>query len=305
MAKPLPKEDFRALRIVLESDDFALSSETPDPPPRDLVTEDTWQELVQLPDDVAIRTSNDYGRILKEVSDFKNELMSVLSAVKKLVGKTGRDVEDSPMCHVLFVAYEDFQASIYNALTGYYRVAFSALRDVVENVTVGLHLTLLGDRAQFRSWLNGGYGAREYLFGWAADKVSKHKAVHELESHLTAVITDDLFHQKVEPDPGGFARRLFGNLSQYAHGRPGFTHGDIWASNGPVFVEEYFFKWAICFIQVYGFCLIACRLAQPGLTSLDSRSKLTLEELFKQAARRLVADADGAKLFQHLPPNFW
>jgi hypothetical protein len=59
MPKPLPLEDFRAVRIVLEDDDFALVPENPDHPPWDLIDRDTWNSIVTLPDDVGIRTSND------------------------------------------------------------------------------------------------------------------------------------------------------------------------------------------------------------------------------------------------------
>ncbi|HTX22058.1 MAG TPA: hypothetical protein VMD27_09425 [Candidatus Aquilonibacter sp.] len=58
MAKPLPNDDFRAVRIALEPSDFALGSEIPDLPPKDLISKETWNHLVGLPDDVAIRTSN-------------------------------------------------------------------------------------------------------------------------------------------------------------------------------------------------------------------------------------------------------
>ena len=39
MSRPLPTIDFRAIRIVLEPDDFALSSGEPDPPPFELSDE--------------------------------------------------------------------------------------------------------------------------------------------------------------------------------------------------------------------------------------------------------------------------
>jgi hypothetical protein len=61
MSRPLPTSDFRAIRIVLEPDDFALSSGEPDPPPSDLIDENIWHGIMTLPDDVSVRTSNHYG----------------------------------------------------------------------------------------------------------------------------------------------------------------------------------------------------------------------------------------------------
>lgn len=65
MAKPLDTANFRAIRIVLEPDDFAVSSGKPDQP-TDLVDKETWHGIVDLPDDVGIRTSNHQGTILKD-----------------------------------------------------------------------------------------------------------------------------------------------------------------------------------------------------------------------------------------------
>lgn len=307
MAKPLPKEDFRAARIVLEPSDFAAGSELPDPPPKDLISEDMWNHLVGLPDDVAIRTTNDFGSILKELSEFQTELLSVLTALQGLATQTGGKNAASPIHHVLLVAHEDFQASIFDALIGYYRVAFSSLRNVVENFTIGLHFELSRDQTGFRTWLAGNYAPNKFLFGWAADSVAQNQAVQNLEQHLTNATADNFFRQRAGADTGGFARRLFGNLSRYSHGRPGFTHGDIWESNGPVFVPKAFTKWAIAFAQVYCFCLIVCRLAQPKLNRLDclSKSGLTVKALFDKASDGLRPEDDGKNLFQNLPPDFW
>src|SRR6266571_4594011 len=66
MSKRMPLSDFRAVRIVLEPDDFALGSDEPDPLPSDLISEDMWRGIVGLADDVVIRTSDHNGRALGE-----------------------------------------------------------------------------------------------------------------------------------------------------------------------------------------------------------------------------------------------
>lgn len=60
MSKKLPLTDFRVVRSVLESHDFALS-EGPDVPPTDLVEEDVWNGIMHLPEDVSIRISDHHG----------------------------------------------------------------------------------------------------------------------------------------------------------------------------------------------------------------------------------------------------
>jgi hypothetical protein len=302
MAKPLPAEDFRAVRIVLEPSDFALGSELPDPPPRDLISKQVWNHIVGLPDDVAIRTSNEFGRILRDASEFQSELINVSLALQDLLPRSGAKVEDSPICHVLLDAGDEISASIYNSLTGYYRVAFSTLRNVVENLAIGLHLEHSGEQHRFQSWLAG---SEELKFGWAADNAPKNKVVRDFEARLEINIKDNLFRQKAGTDPGGFARRLFGKLSKFTHGGPGFTDGDMWKSNGPVFVRAAFVDWAICFIQVYSFCLIVCHLAEPKLDRLGKWSKMSLEQLFNEASGKLNTKHDGAKLFQIVAAKFW
>lgn len=64
MTKELSQSDFRAVRIVLEPEDFALGADEPDPPPSDLIAEKTWHGIMDLPDDVAIRTSDHNGKLL-------------------------------------------------------------------------------------------------------------------------------------------------------------------------------------------------------------------------------------------------
>lgn len=301
--KALPKEDFRSVRYVLEPGDFAIGSDLPDPPPTDLIPKEIWNHLVGLPDDVAIRTSNEFGAILKDVSEFQTGLLDVSLESQDLATQAGYKAEESPICHVLCSVTDEFAASIYNALTGYYRVAFSALRNVVENLVIGLHLEKSkSDRARFQPWVAGN---DELKFGWAADNAIKDQSVSHLEGHLIGTTADNFFRQKAPGDPGGFVRRLFSKLSKFTHGGPGFTDGDLWQSNGPVFVPNVFIAWAVAFIQAYALCLVACRVAQPNLRSLGKWSKLTPEDLFNQAVSKLNDKEDGARLFHNLPAKFW
>lgn len=301
MSKPLPEEDFRASRIVLEPGDFAVGSEQPDPKPSDLISEKAWHHLVILPDDVAVRTSNEFGTILVEVSELQSELVNVSLAVQDATEKAGLKIKDSPISYALLVTADEMAASIYNALIGYYRVAFSAQRNVVENFAVASQLEISKDAARFQLWLAGD----EFKFGWAADNLPADQSVRQLELHLKATVADELFRQKGNGDPGGFGRRLFGKLSKYTHGAPGFTDGDMWESNGPVFAPEVFENWHTAFLQTYAFGLIACRLAMPNLNNLGNWSKRSLGQLFLAAVGGLDTQDDGAALLQNMPANFW
>jgi hypothetical protein len=125
MSKPMPVQDFRAVRIVLEPDDFALGSEGPDPPPSDLVSPETWHALTVLPDGVAIRTSDHNGEALTEA----------YSLCCRWSAATGDEVD--ALFDPMLDAGSDLENSIFNALHGYYRAGFSALRSALELITIG------------------------------------------------------------------------------------------------------------------------------------------------------------------------
>jgi hypothetical protein len=65
MTKPLPITDFRAVRHVLQPHDFALGGDEDDPPPSDQIDPKIWARIMNLPDDVAIRTSDHNGTRLR------------------------------------------------------------------------------------------------------------------------------------------------------------------------------------------------------------------------------------------------
>lgn len=60
-------------------------------------------------------------------------------------------------------------------------MGFSALRNVPEQVTIALQLSLSNDAKSFRDWRNGD---EKIKFGWAADLLSSNSAVVILEKHL-------------------------------------------------------------------------------------------------------------------------
>src|ERR1700731_125485 len=61
MVCPLDAKDFRARRLILEPEDFALGDDEPDSPPTDLISEGPWNGIMTLPGDVAIRTTSHQG----------------------------------------------------------------------------------------------------------------------------------------------------------------------------------------------------------------------------------------------------
>src|SRR6202040_4052151 len=107
----MPTDDFRAIRIVLENDDFAFASESDAPPP-DLVDQETWNDILTLPVDVSIRTSNEYGCLLRTMQGYWEAWIDSLAFCR------------DPIEDAISDAADEFQAATFNALHGYYRQAF-------------------------------------------------------------------------------------------------------------------------------------------------------------------------------------
>lgn len=148
--KPLDPSDFRARRFMLEEGDFALAP-AEYAGPTNLIDEDTWKSIVALADDVSIRTSDKYGSQLQTMWEYWGMWTRVVGGVQALTGEPS----ESPTAIAACDATDEFQAGTYNALVGYYRVAFSCLRNVLEQMTIALQLSLSNDAHDFVDWRNG------------------------------------------------------------------------------------------------------------------------------------------------------
>jgi hypothetical protein len=138
-------DDFRAVRIVLETDDYAVSSDEPEPLPADLISEDTWRSLTVLPDEAAVRTSNRHG--------------TLLDILHKLAGSWPYCVGDSdhsdPVGLAMIEVINEPDASLYNMLVGFYRQAIDSLRIILESVSIGAYCQLTTQGNILQDWLDG------------------------------------------------------------------------------------------------------------------------------------------------------
>jgi hypothetical protein len=263
------------------------------------VDDEAFRSIRTLPDDVSVTTWKEHRAVIERLWSDWEQWICPAAALQDTVG----DPTDSPIAHVAVIAADELQASLYNALVGFYRVAFSSLRNVVEQVTIGLHLELAHDLPAFRDWLGGG---RELSFGWAADGAPGHPPVAQLEALLTRSAGDDLFRQKRSgQDPGGFARSLFGELSNFTHGKPSFTDFDIWESNGPIFVAGAFENWVGASARVYALATLEVKLGSPGIDSLGLGSPLRIEQIYHRALALVPVAQDGLKTLQAVPASWW
>jgi len=291
--KPLSPSDFRAKRLMLEDSDFAVVSGSY-PGPTDLIQEDTWKSITSLPDDVSIRTSDKYGPQLEQMWEYWGIWGRVVLGVQAL----SSDPTESPTAVAACDAADEFQAATYCALVGFYRVAFSCLRNVLEQMTIGTRLAITSDANSFADWRNG---EDRIGFGWAADTLPQNPKVRALEQHLKTSRADSLFAQ----NPKGFARRLFVQFSKYTHGAAGFTDADSRDSNGPIFVPETFLAWCAAALKTYAIALHELRLAHAQLKDLPyGPPSLTFDDFRRKVVEDIPSSDRDLPFFTSLA-NFW
>ncbi len=270
MPRYLPPSDFRARRKVLTRNDFGIAP-GPEPPPSDLIDKRVWQSLVILPDDVAVRTSNHQGSTLAQL----DELSSAWLFSTRMPPYRER------MSPVMLDVYDELQASIYNSLTGYYRFSIGGMRNVLELVAIGCWAEVCGKKPEFRAWRKGKI---ELSLGMACDGLIS--GASALESHLKATVNDALFAQKNPASKsqiakeGGFVRRSFSGLSNYAHSRPKFVDSHLRESNGPIYVPSAFNHVAWMHFETIALAYVLALIARPKM-----RISPKIRELFEDTDR--------------------
>jgi len=277
---------------MLEDGDFAIAPGKY-PGPTNLIQKATWKSIVSLPDDVSIRTSDRYGPQLEQMWEYWGIWGRAVLAIQEL----SIDPTASPTAVAACDAADELQAATYCALVGYYRVAFSCLRNVLEQITIGTRLALSTDAKGFTDWRNGD---EKIGFGWAADTITKNPEVRALEKHLKVKMADSLFAQT----PKGVARRLFAQLSKYTHGAAGFTDADFRKSNGPIFVPETFLAWCVATLKTYAVALHELRLAHALKALPYGPPPVTFDAFRRRVVGDIPSDDRDFPFFRSLV-NFW
>ncbi len=263
MPKPLPASDFRAIRRVLEPEDFVFPGE--ELPPSDLIDEYTWHSIMTLPDDVSIRTSNHYGNLLERLHELSGAWMEAVSE------------DQDPLHNTMLYVHDEFDAVIFNSLHGFYRQAIGCLRNVLELTTFGTYCQVCGKRTKFEQWLVGKGGIH---FRKACHKLRKATCVQQLDLHLHVTLNDSIFYHEAEISAKveGWVSRLYSKLCKYVHSRParaqGHTNVDMWQSNGPVCVPEAFELTAEMYFETSALCFILVKLGKPNLNLPQSALQL-------------------------------
>jgi hypothetical protein len=231
---------------VLLKSDFAIAPSR-DPNPTDKIGKYTWNHIFTLPDDVAVRTTNHNGKAIKQISDLTYEWLLHC------------DGEDPIMGPVMLDAHDDFDAALYTAIVGYYRLSNSAMRSALELVTIGAWAQVCNRKKEFRKWQRGKI---ELSLGRACDELVG--ATSALNDQLRMKVNDNLFDQRSPTSKAGSVRRIFGAISDFSHSRPGFTDFSMRQSNGPIYREDAFKHSMRLQTEILAFLFILLLIAKPG-----------------------------------------
>src|SRR5258708_2260857 len=275
--------DFRAIRHVLEPDDFAVGPDETDSPPFDLVEETIWSGFTTFSDHVAIQTSNNFGTELKLLYDLWGAWIEAV----------GDPDHPDHLFDPMLDAADDFKAATFNALHGFYRQAFDCLRSALELTAVGSYCQIRGKTTEFQQWRDG---QLELGLGKACDNLIGAPIVAPLNDYLLRELPDSLFEPKGNSRglPPGWARRLFANLSNYVHSRPGFTNVDMWHSNGPIYIPQAFIQTTALQLETQALCYCLVKLARTGFALPDAAVQIFHSKSIRPTK---VAYMTGAYLF--------
>ena len=251
--------DFRFRRYKLPPEAFLIHPEH-EPEPTDLIDAKTWGHITTLPDDVSIRASERHGTLLKDTNQFTNHWIELTSDVQGLIS----DPKADALALSCLDAYDDFRASIYTALTGYYRQSRASLRYALEEILAGAYFRAYPDPVKIHEWAEG-YEKGRLRMGRLREALSKKEPYSRFENGENTIFSKD-----------GWVEFLYACLSAYSHGRPYYMLGEdvqiptscmgLWGgSNGPVYEYDSVIRWSKFFFETALFCQVMLGLAEGKL----------------------------------------
>jgi len=269
-------DDFRSKRYKLPPDAFLVGPEK-EPDPTDLVDEETWHNLVCLTDDVSLRTSEHHGTLLRRANQFLEHWTALLLDLQSLVPEP----RDDALCLASLDASDDFQASLFTMLTGFYRQAIAGLRTALEAVLAGAYFRAYPDPNKFQQWADGHKEGQIWV-----REIRKELKTHRLYSQFEVGE-----HPLLGKD--GWVEFLYSRLSAFSHGRPFLTdeagnqiptsNVGLWGgSNGPVYEPRAVKLWSAFFFDTALLCLILVGLAERRLLRLKNPTNINFKEFLRR-----------------------
>jgi hypothetical protein len=223
--------------------------------PTDLVAEDVWNGIMHLPDDVAITTSNHHGAQLAALYLLWGDLLEAIG-----------DEQDELFAGMLD-AVDCFRASTFDSLHGYYRSALSNLRSALELVAIGSLGNLSPNDSDYLRWKKQNVGSLPFS-----------TAMKKLRGVTNAHVRVLIFK------PKGWLEALYEELCAYTHSRPDSSDGEMWRSNGPIYVRAVFNQVFKLQVSTYAACYVLTKVGRPRFAlPVDSEFLFETPELLWHA----------------------
>jgi hypothetical protein len=243
--RPVTKGKYRAKRFYL-SDEVFLDAGVGAGKPIDLLGKKKWDQLMVLPTDVLLKTTEHLGPMIQDMQRQSTAWMDA----------TPLDPTAWPFFHDAYLdVLEEFDAAPFIAAHGWYRQATAALRNALEVMAHACRYAVANDKAGFTSWRDNTKDPPR--FGNSIDIIGQKPVGRSLDLTLGG---QGLFGNK----PDGVLRALYSDVCRYAHSQPGFSNGDIWQSNGPVFIPRAFTQFWLDYCDTSLACFALLKLAYPS-----------------------------------------
>jgi hypothetical protein len=240
MARRARSRDFRSLRTLLPDEVFLLATRKR-AGPTDLVSQEVWHGLMHLPDDVALTTSNHHGGQLAALYALWGDWFDAMG-----------DEQDELFAGMLDAA-DCLQASAFDALHGYYRSAVTNLRGTIELVVIGALGNIAPNDEHYRRWRKRKLGSLPFA-----------SCARKLRGLTKGTVPASIFK------PGGWMEALYDELCAYAHSRPDASDGEMWRSNGPIYVASAFNKVFTLQVSTYAASYALAKVGRPLLAVPES-----------------------------------
>lgn len=262
-------DDFRFVRKKLPPEAFAVHTGV-EPEARDLIDQETWDGMVRLPDDVALRTSEQHGAVLRNAYAAWVYWLGMVLDIQSICDPTG-----DPLAVAVLNATDEFQASAYAALTGFYRQAIGTLRPALEAMLAAAYFKVLPNQRAFANWRQGNQAGRLWI-KTVRRKLVRCEPFPRFESPNDELLAD-----------GGWFAWLYGILSEFLHGRPAHTdeagtriettNGGMWNSNGPIYAKDAFVLWSRLYFNTLLLSVLLAGLADERLVRLPKPHDIAYE----------------------------
>lgn len=259
MVRNMDLSDFRAIRRVLEPDDFALTDGEPDPPPTDLIDQETWEHIMILPGHVAITTTSHQGSRISLLSDLSSEWL--FSA-----GRNGI------MNDAMLPIWDNLESCIFNTVHGNYKTALTILRTALETSVTAARCSLASDDKRWKRWRAGD----EFKFGQMCEQILQIPAVDAQEQLVAQRLGVGLFKGSGRSRSDSWTASLYRRLCRYSHSRGNTTDASIWNSNGPIYAGEGLKLCYETFLETYALMLLLAKWSR-GRMALKPNGKLILK----------------------------